>query len=177
VVSAGCAKSGSTQSNLDFEGRFRLQGLTSGLCSVTLTVISAPIQSFENTRYFWVSGKEPIVLDFQFPAVRHPIHLRFEGAGKPHHALLLVGELPEQMELGSLALQGSIIAHPWIPEVAGYRGGVAEEKGFRFDKIGAGRYTLVVLVDDGFFRAPLTVGATEETLQVVIPPKLTPLPK
>ena len=71
-----------------------LQGFAGGLCSATLTVISTPIQSFENTRYFSVAGKEPVSLEFQFPAVRHPIHLRFQGDGTARRALLFAEDLP-----------------------------------------------------------------------------------
>jgi hypothetical protein len=176
MVVAQCPKGGNAQSPLDPEGGFRLQGLSEGFCTVDLKVASPPMPTFEHTRWLWVDRKQPLHLEFQYPAVRHPIHIRFQGAGKPRHALLFVGDIPAQVDLAPLALQIPIYTQSWLPEASGYRIGIREEEGFRFENLGAGTYTLVVALPEGAFRAPLTVGAEEQNFSVAIPPKLIPPP-
>ena len=56
-----------------------------------------------------------------------------------------------------------------MPETQGYRAGLPEEGGFRFEKIGPGPYTLLVVVGQSIFRTPLVVGEQEQTFTVDIP--------
>jgi hypothetical protein len=80
------------------------------------------------------------------------------------------------MDLGPLVRMGSLLGRPSMPEVQGYRVGLPEEQGFRFENIGAGRYTLVALLPGGYFLTPLTVGAEEQSFPVEVPSQLLPIP-
>jgi hypothetical protein len=177
TVEAGC-EGAHASGQVDPEGRFRLLGLQEGVCTVYFRLVSSPLPTFEYTRWLWLDRKQPLVLEFHAPPkVRHSVHIRFQGTGKPRHALLFAEELPQQMDVASLVQRVAPIAASWMPETSGWRVGRSEENGVRFEKLSAGRYTLVVVLPEGVFRAPLTVGEEEQTLTVEIPSKLTPLPR
>lgn len=176
-VMAVCSQGGRAQAQLDAEGRFQLEGLSEGSCHVLLQVFSPPLPTFEHSRQIWVDRSQPLHLEFQYPAVRHNLHIRLAGTAKPEKAVLFSQEFPPQLELGLLLRTASLLAMPSMPEVNGYRVARREPEGFRFDNIGAGTYTLVVFQRGGYFRTVLTVGAEEQTLSIEVPPQLTPLPE
>ncbi|MDY7229112.1 carboxypeptidase-like regulatory domain-containing protein [Hyalangium rubrum] len=176
-VQAHCEAGGSEQMQLQPGGEFHIpQGLAGGLCSVQLLVYTPPLPRFYHYRLMWMDPKVSPQVDFLEPAVVSPLHVRFQGAKKPYGALLFVGDLPSQVNIGKAARAGFLPTGAHIPESGGYRAGRREEGGLRFEDIGPGVYTLVVLMgEEGAFRVPLTMGEQEQTLQVEIPAKLTPL--
>jgi|GEM_PF-2323244 len=178
TVSAHCGEGVHTSGQVDPEGRFRLTGLREGLCTVSFQLISSPLPTFEYTRRLWLDGHQPPALEFRAPPkARHSVHLRFQGTGKPRRALLFAEELPQQTDLRTLLLQVGPVAASWMPETNGWRVGRREENGFRFERLGAGHYTLVVELPEGVFRVPLTMGEEEQTVTVEIPSELLPLPQ
>lgn len=178
TVEAFCGEHAHASGQVDFQGQFRLTGLQEGLCTVSFRLISSPMPTFEYTRRLWL-GRQPPALEFHAPPkARHTVHVRVQGKGKPRRALLFAEELPAQTDLPLLIKQVGPVAAPWMPEMGGWRVGKNEEGGFRFEKLGAGHYTLVVEFPEGAFRAPLTTSDEEEqTLTVESPSKRIPLPR
>jgi hypothetical protein len=169
-----CSQGGSERVPLDDQGEFHIsRGLAGGVCSVQLELFSS-MPTFEHYRMFWLDPQQPPTLEFRAPAVRNPIHVRFQGKGKPKKAVLFVGELPSQVNLSQFSSLSFMPTFGGMLESMGHRAGVEEEGGFRFEDLGPGHYTLVVLMHQAAFRAPLTVGEQEQTFTVDIPAQLTP---
>ncbi|XXF75025.1 carboxypeptidase-like regulatory domain-containing protein [Myxococcaceae bacterium GXIMD 01537] len=173
-ATASCAgKGGPATGNVGPEG-FRLTGLGPGLCKVQVQVAAVP--SFEWERWVSLKAGEPQRVDFIEPSVRNPVHVRFEGPDKARRAILFMGDLPEQLELTQLATQLNVLASSGMPELHGFRAGTSEPGGFVFRGLGPGRYTLVVRMAGGAFRAPLVVGDKEQTTTLPVPAQLTAMP-
>lgn len=175
VAMVRCGKGGGDRVPLDAQGEFHIpQGLAGGVCTLQLELFSSPMPDFENYRMFYLDPQNPPRLELRTPSVRSTIHVRFNGKGKPDKAALYVGELPSELGLKSFS---SLVVMPMLPgfmtESQGYRAGIPEEGGFRFEKVGPGPYTLLVVMHQAIFRAPLTVGEQEETFTVDIPEKPT----
>jgi hypothetical protein len=174
VAMVRCGKGGGDRVPLDAQGEFHItQGLAGGLCTVQLELFSSPMPDFENYRMFWLDPQNPPKVEIRTPSVRNTIHVRFNGQGNPDKAALYVGELPSQVGLKSFT---SVVLMPMLPivtESQGFRAGIKEEGGFRFERIGPGPYTLLVVMNQALFRVPLTVGEQEETFTVDIPEKPT----
>jgi hypothetical protein len=175
VALVRCGKGGGDRVVLDEQGEFHIsQGLAGGVCTLQLELFVSPMPEFEHYRMFYLDPQNPPMLEIRTPSVRNTLHVRFSGKGKPDKAALYVGELPSQMDLKSFS---SVALMPDLPAIVtesqGYRAGIPEDGGFRFEKIGPGPYTLVVALHHSLFRAPLTVGEQEETFTVDIPEKLT----
>jgi hypothetical protein len=175
VATVSCTKGGLDRVPLNFQGEFLItQGLAGGICSVTLQLFSSPMPNFEHYRMFWLDPQQPPTLEFREPPVRNPIHVRFQGGkGRPKGALLYMGELPSQLNLRTFSAHSMLPLGLPVYESQGFRAGAEEEGGFRFEKIGPGQYTLVVLLHQAAFRVPLTVGNEEQTFTVDIPKKPT----
>jgi hypothetical protein len=170
-----CGKGGGGRVPLDDRGEFHItEGLAGGVCSLQLQLFASPMPDFENYRMFYLDPQNPPRLEVRTPSVRNTIHVRFNGKGKPNKAALYVGELPSQQDLKAFS---GFVLMPSLPaimtEQQGYRSGIPEEGGFRFEKIGPGPYTLLVGIHHSLFRAPLTVGEQEDTFTVDIPETLT----
>lgn len=85
-------------------------------------------------------------------------------------------ERGKTLELGEVRMEPTRVLKVRVTimtETQGYRARIKEEGGFRFEKIGPGPYTLLVVLNQAIFRAPLTVGEKEETFTVDIPEKPT----
>lgn len=174
VASVSCGKGGGGQVPLNAQGEFRIdKGLAGGICTVQLQLFSSPFPDFEHYRMFSLDPQNPRPLELRTPSVRNRIHVRWKGKGKPDKAVLYVGELPSELSLKAFSTLKYMPTFEGMPETQGYRAGIPEEGGFRFEKIGPGPYTLVVVINQGAFRAPLTVGEQEQTFTVDIPEKLT----
>jgi len=174
VAMVSCGKGGGDRVPLDDQGEFHLtQGLAGGICNLQLQLFASPMPDFEHSRMFSLDPQNPPRLEIRTPSVRNTIHVRFNGKRKPNKAALYVGELPSELSLKAFT---NLVFMPMLPAVTesqGYRAGIEEEGGFRFEKIGPGPYTLLVMLNQSIFRAPLTVGEKEETFTVDIPEKLT----
>jgi hypothetical protein len=116
-------------------------------------------------------------VEYREAAQHYPLHVRFEGEGTPHRAVLLTGDAPAQLRLEEIANRSLVPSSRGMPEMFGHRVGKRREDGMSFREVAPGDYTLVVVMAEGAFRAPITVGPRENTVTVSIPGKLTPLPK
>jgi hypothetical protein len=175
VAMVRCGKGGGDRVPLDEQGEFHItQGLAGGVCTLQLELFASPMPDFEHYRMFYLDPRNPLRLEIRTPSVRNTIHVRFNGKGKPDKAALYVGELPSQLGLKAFS---NLALMPMLPSIVaesqGYRAGIPEEGGFRFEKVGPGPYTLVVVLHQSLFREPLTMCEQEETFTVDIPEKLT----
>lgn len=170
MAAVRCGKGGSEQVPLNAQGEFHIaKGLAGGVCTLQLQLFSSPMPDFEHYRMFHLDPRNPPKLELRTPSVRSRIHVRFQGQGKPDKAVLFVGELPSELNLKSFSTLKYMPTFEGMPETQGYRAGLPEEGGFRFEKIGPGPYTLLVVVGQSIFRTPLVVGEQEQTFTVDIP--------